>query len=133
MNLLTFLAHAKKVKINYISLLGVVSMANKYRLTVLTGILLLCSILILSFLHLIPLNIFSIQQKPEPEPQKVYDYYFILDETDGHSLMYVPLVVSVGDEILTEENKLYKVVKIEENRAYARFVKDINLDKYKKK
>lgn len=107
-------------------------MVNKLRLTVLTGIILLCSILILSFLHLIPLNIFSIQQKPETETQNVYDYYYILDETDGHSLMYVPLVVSVGDEILTEENKLYKVVKIEENRAYARFVKDINLNKYKK-
>ncbi|MDF2635640.1 MAG: hypothetical protein K0R78_2514 [Pelosinus sp.] len=106
-------------------------MTYKHRLTLFAGIVILCSILIFSFLHLIPLNIFSIQQKPEP--QKVYDYYFILDETDGRSLMYVPLVVNIGDEVLTEENKLYKVVKIEENRAYARFIKDINLDKYKQK
>lgn len=99
---------------------------------ILAGILVLSTLLLLSLLHLLPLNIFSIQQKPEPEPQKVYDYYFILDEADGRSLMYVPLVVNIDDEILTEENKLYKVVRIEENRAYARFVRDINLDKYKK-
>lgn len=99
----------------------------------LTGGILLLSIIAFSFLHLLPLNIFSIQQKPEPEPQKVYDYYLIVDEKDGHTLMYVPLVVSVGDEVLSEENKLYKVVRIEENRAYARFVEDINLEKYKKK
>ncbi|SFM20926.1 stage II sporulation protein P [Pelosinus propionicus] len=108
-------------------------MIHKRRFAVLIGIVLFSSLLILSFLHLLPLNLFSIQQKPEPVPQQIYDYYFILDEADGHSLMYVPLVVSVGDEILTEENKLYEVVKIEENRAYARFVRDINLDKYKKK
>ncbi len=103
------------------------------RFKLMAAVILVCSILIFSFLHLLPLNIFSIQQKPAPESQKAYDYYFILDEADGRSLMYVPLVVNIGDEILTEENKLYKVVKIEENRAYARFVEDVNLDKYKKK
>jgi hypothetical protein len=108
-------------------------MIFKRRSTLLAAVILVFCILIFSFLHLLPFNIFSIQQKPEPEPQKVYDYYFILDEADGRSLMYVPLVVNIGDEILTEENKLYKVVKIEENRAYARFVEDVNLDKYKKK
>jgi len=105
-------------------------MMLKRRLLLLTGAILVCS-LILSLLHLFPLNLLSIQQKPEP--QKIYDYYIILDEVDGHSLMYVPLVVNIGDEILTEENKLYKVVKIEENRAYARFVEEVNLEKYKKK
>ena len=99
---------------------------------ILAGILILSILLLFSLLHLLPLNIFSIQQKPEPEPQKVYDYYFILDEADGRSLMYVPLVVNIDDEILTEENKLYKVVRIEENRAYARLVRDVNLDTYKK-
>ncbi len=108
-------------------------MRFKRRFALLAAVVFFGSILIFSFLHLLPLNLFSIQQKPEPEPQKVYDYYLILDEADGHSLMYVPLVVNIGDEILTEENKLYKVVKIEENRAYARFFEDVNLDKYKKK
>jgi hypothetical protein len=108
-------------------------MVLKRRYKVLAAVILVCTILIFSLLHLLPLNIFPIQQKPEPEPQKAYDYYFILDEADGRSLMYVPLAVNIGDEVLTEENKLYKVVKIEENRAYARFVEDVNLDKYKKK
>ncbi|MBP2628302.1 MAG: hypothetical protein H6Q68_3013 [Firmicutes bacterium] len=107
-------------------------MKFKGRHLIITVIIILFSMFALSALHIIPLNIFSIQQKPEPQPQKIYDYYIILDEIDGHSLMYVPLVVNVGDEVLTEENKLYKVVRIEENRAFARFVEDISLEKYKK-
>jgi len=95
-------------------------------------IIILFSILTFSALHILPLNIFSVQQKPEPQPQQIYDYYIIADEVDGHSLMYVPLVVNVGDEVLTEENKRYKVVRIEENRAFARFVENVSLEKYKK-
>ena len=76
--------------------------------------------------HLIPLNIFSVQQKPQQEPQKIHEYYIIYDEKSGRDLMYVPLVVSVGDEILTEDNHLYRIVRVEENRAYARFVEDMN-------
>jgi hypothetical protein len=108
-------------------------MILKQRLLLLIGGLLVTSLLIIIFFHLLPLNILSIQQKPETSPTKAYDYYLILDEADGHSLMYVPIVVNIGDEVLSEENKLYKVVKIEENRAYARFVEDKNLEKYKKK
>jgi len=99
----------------------------------LIGAIVLCSILFFILLPLLPLNILSIQQKPESEPQKIYDYYIIIDEVDHHSLMYVPLVVNIGDEVLTEENKRYKVVKIEENRAFARFVEDVKLEPYKKK
>ncbi len=97
--------------------------------------ILLCSILAFSLLHILPFNIFSTQQMPEqhPEPTKVYDYYIIVDEVDGHSLMYVPLVVNIGDEVLTDQNKRYKVVKIEENRAFAKFIEDVNLEKYKPK
>ena len=93
-------------------------------------IIILFSIFTLGALHILPLNILSVQQKPDT--QQLYDYYIILDEIDGHSLMYVPLVVNVGDEVLTDENKRYKVTRIEENRAFARFVEDVNLDKYKK-
>jgi len=45
--------------------------------------------------------------------------------------MYVPLVVSVGDELISEDNRYYRIVRIEENRAYARFVRDVNLEKYR--
>lgn len=87
---------------------------------------------ILCAFSLLPRNLFSIQEKPTPEPQMIYDYYIIIDEIDDHSLMYVPLVVNIGDEILTEGNKLYKVVRIEQNRAFARFVEDVKLDDYQK-
>ncbi|WP_378957004.1 stage II sporulation protein P [Pelosinus sp. sgz500959] len=94
-------------------------------------VIVLLSISVFSVLHILPLNLFSVQQKPAPEPQKLYDYYTIVDEADGHSLMYVPLVVNVGDEVLTEENQRYKIVKIEQNKAFARFVENVNLEKYK--
>lgn len=94
-------------------------------------IIILFSIFAFSALHILPLNIFPVQYKPEP--QQIYDYYIIVDEIDGRSLMYVPLIVNVGDEVLTDENKRYKVIKIEENRAVARFVGNINLEKYQKK
>jgi hypothetical protein len=78
-----------------------------------------------------PLNFMSVQQKPEQAPQKIYDYYLIIDEKTNETLMYVPLVVSPGDEVITEKNQRFRVVKVEENRAIARYVEDVNLDKYK--
>lgn len=86
-----------------------------------------------SMLHMLPLSLFPVQQKPTPQPPKIYDYYIIIDEVDDHSLMYVPLMVNIGDEVITEENKRYKIVKIEQNRAIARFVEDVKLEEYKKK
>lgn len=108
-------------------------MFTKRRIGIIAGVLLVGSIFIISLIYLLPLNILQVQQKPDQAPQKVYDYYLIIDEANNNVLMYVPLVVSYDDEVLTEDNKLYKVVKIEENRAYARFVKDMNLEKYNNK
>jgi hypothetical protein len=68
----------------------------------------------------------------KPEQNKAaYAYYLIIDEATGKHLMYVPVLVHIDDEVLTEDNRIFKIVKIEENRAYARFVKNINLEKYK--
>ncbi|VBB08498.1 Hypothetical protein LUCI_3771 [Lucifera butyrica] len=107
-------------------------MITKRRAFFLAGILLLCIIVLAGTMYLLPLHFLQVQQKPEQPPQPVYDYYLILDEATGNHLMYVPLVVSVGDQVLSEDNKLYEIVKIEENRAYARFVRDVNLEQYKK-
>ncbi len=42
--------------------------------------------------------------------------------------MYVSVVtVSPGDEMITEENKRYVITRVEENRAYARYVEDIEI------
>lgn len=82
-------------------------------------------------LNLPPSSLLPIQQKPEQAPQKVYDYYVIIDDENGRTLMHVPLVASVGDELITEENKRYRVVRVEENRAYAQFVENVDLQKYR--
>lgn len=108
-------------------------MIVKRRYLFITIGILLSLLFVFSFLHILPLNLFSVQQKPAPQIQKIYDYYIIVDEVDNHSLMYVPLVVNVGDEVLTEENKRYKVIRIEQNRAIARFVEEIKLEEPKKK
>lgn len=108
-------------------------MAVKRRMWLIVGSIAAGLLLLLALSHLLPLNFLSVQPKPEQQPQKVYDYYIILDEASGVDLMYVPLIVSVGDEVITEENKRYTIIKVEENRAYARFVEDINLDEYKQK
>jgi hypothetical protein len=101
----------------------------KRRFFFIAGALLLVTVIAISSLHLLPLqNFLLIQQKPEQAPQKVYDYYIIIDEQTGNHLMAVPLVVGIGDEVLSEDNKLYRVVRVEENQAYARFVRDVILD-----
>lgn len=60
-------------------------------------------------------------------PQFVYPYYFIYEEKSGHHLMTVSIVVSVGDELITEQNQLYRVVQMDENKAYAQYIRDLSL------
>jgi hypothetical protein len=102
----------------------------KHRLYIITGIILLGGFTVFGFSHLLPSNILYIHEKPLQEPVKRYQYYRIIAEDDQRTLMYVPVAVTVGDELITEENQRYKVVRIEENRAYARFVENVPLKKY---
>lgn len=60
-------------------------------------------------------------------PHLVYPYYFIYEEKSGCHLMTVSIVVTVGDELITENDQLYRIVNIEENKAYARYVRDFTL------
>lgn len=71
----------------------------------------------------LPMNLLPLQQKPTPQP--IHDYYEILDEVSGESLMTVPLVVNVGDELITDDNRRFEVVSVIENKAYARKVKNL--------
>jgi hypothetical protein len=73
-------------------------------------------------LSYLPLSLLPMQQKPTPQP--IYDYYEIVDEAGGESLMTIPLIVNVGDELLTEDNRRFQVVNVIENKAYARRVQD---------
>jgi hypothetical protein len=106
-------------------------MLRKRRLFLIVGILFLAGIVTFGVANLYPFGIFPNQQKPEQEPQKVYDLYMIIDEETNKTLMYVPFKVNVADEVISEENKRYQVVRVEENRAYARFVENVDLQKYK--
>lgn len=54
-------------------------------------------------------------------------HYIITDETTNQFLMRVSVTVHVGDEVLSQDNKLYEVVRIENNQAYARFVRNVKL------
>ncbi|EAX47637.1 hypothetical protein TcarDRAFT_1059 [Thermosinus carboxydivorans Nor1] len=68
------------------------------------------------------------QPKPHAPVKAPYEYYVILDEATGATIMYVSVVtVNPGDELITEDNKRYVVIRVEENRAYARYVEDVNV------
>lgn len=68
------------------------------------------------------------QQKPHAPAKSPYEYYIILDDATGATMMYVSVVtVNPGDEMITEENKRYVIMRVEENRAYARYVEDVNI------
>ncbi|MEM5771010.1 MAG: stage II sporulation protein P, partial [Bacillota bacterium] len=60
-------------------------------------------------------------------------YYYIYAEEDGRELMRVPIAVSIDDELITEDNKRYRIVRVEENRGIARFVENVNIEQYKTK
>lgn len=105
-------------------------MVLKRRLTILAAALVLGGAALFGAVSYLPLSLLPMQQKPEQAPQQVYDYYQIIDVETNDTLMYIPLVASVGDELLTEDNKRYQVVRVEENRAYARFVEYVDLEKY---
>lgn len=54
------------------------------------------------------------------------DYYLILDEK-GRTLSMMGLAVSVGDYLITEDNRGYNIVAVDGFRARARFDKTVNL------
>ncbi len=103
----------------------------KPRYYIIIVILVILYLITAGTLHLFPFNQPAGPQKPESPSPTGYDYYLIIDEQSGQTLMYIPVVATVGDEVLSENNKLYQIVRVEENRAYARFIRDINLEKYK--
>ena len=98
---------------------------RSYKIIVFGFILIACS---MALYHFFPLK-HIINQKPD----QPYDYYYIYAEEDGRELMRVPIAVSVDDELITEDNKRYRIVRVEENRSIARFIENINIERYKTK
>ncbi|HBS59333.1 MAG TPA: stage II sporulation protein P [Firmicutes bacterium] len=98
---------------------------SSYKIIVFVLILITCFV---ALYHFFPLK-HSINQKPD----QPYDYYYIYAEEDGRELMRVPIAVSIDDELITEDNKRYRIVRVEENRGIARFVENVNIEQYKTK
>jgi hypothetical protein len=74
--------------------------------------------------YLPPNGWFKYTQKPEP----MHEYYYIHAEEDGRELMRVPIAVSIDDELITEDNKRYRIIRVEGNVGVARFMESIDLD-----
>jgi hypothetical protein len=105
-------------------------MAAKRRLLFVIGLVFLGIIVTVGALDWLPGHILPIEQKPEQTPESRHEMYVIMDAENEEILMFVPLKVNVGDELITDKNKRYQVVRIEENRAYARFVENVNMEQY---
>ncbi|HMM22483.1 MAG TPA: stage II sporulation protein P [Selenomonadales bacterium] len=78
---------------------------------------------IIFILIVLAIGFFVFSSPPERKPielEKPYAFYIIIDENSGKTLTYVTtVVVSVGDEYLNGNGQWYKIVRVEENRAYA--------------
>ena len=67
---------------------------------------------------------------PERKPEMRYSYYRIVDQATGKTLMVISSSpVTVGDELLTGDNRRYVVVRMVGNLAYAKFVEQVRLEK----
>lgn len=78
---------------------------------------------------IVPFKGFSVSQKPE----QPYEHYYIYAEEDGRELMRVPIAISIDDELITEDNKRYKIVKVEGDKGIAQYVETISLEEYRPK
>lgn len=62
-----------------------------------------------------------------PSTEKRRHFYVITDEKGQTELMRIPLAVSIGDEVLASDNKLYRVTRIEGGHAYAAYIRQVKL------
>ncbi|MGE5582888.1 MAG: stage II sporulation protein P [Bacillota bacterium] len=69
---------------------------------------------------------------PSPQPRaykKIYNYYKIVDINTGNTLMHVSSVPVVkGDELVTQDNKRYVVVRVTGNKAYAKYIETLRIE-----
>ena len=63
------------------------------------------NLIIFFALRLCRSTLFPQPRKTEQRPPSPYDYYVIIDENTNEPLMHVPLVVNIGDEVVSENNK----------------------------
>jgi stage II sporulation protein P len=51
--------------------------------------------------------------------------YFIMVDEDGREITVTGRKIHVGDEYITQENRLYRVFKVEDRVAHARFIREV--------
>lgn len=62
-------------------------------------------------------------KRGEPPPAPPFERYTIVDTASGLPLVVIPHPVQVGDEWLTSDNRVFRVFRVEGDRAYARLVR----------
>lgn len=98
----------------------------------------ICIILYSVFIFIVFYSLSAIYSPPDKEPAapgktasghaiNPSAYYVITDESGLRELMRVRVTVNVGDEVLAEDNKLYEVIRVEDNHAFAKYVKQVKL------
>lgn len=95
-------------------------MMIRSRTKLIMGILVIVSVVVIAAQYLFPVFTRPPQAKPELIIEnKVYEYYILIDQETGEVLGHVSsLEVTTGDEYISENNKRYVVIRVEENRAY---------------
>jgi hypothetical protein len=67
----------------------------------------------------------------EEHRDDTHPYYVIVDVETNTPLAYISSVpVNVGDELITRQNRLYRVISVVENTAYAQFIREIDLSSW---
>ncbi|ADL07734.1 stage II sporulation protein P [Thermosediminibacter oceani] len=63
------------------------------------------------------------------EEEKKNGYFTIYEEKTNKKIFCTARVVNVGDEYLDEDNNLYEIIKVEGDKAYARFKEKVDIEK----
>jgi len=62
------------------------------------------------------------------EDERREGYYTVYEEKTNKKIFATARVVTVGDQYLDEENNLYEIIKVEGDKAYARFKEKVNIE-----
>jgi stage II sporulation protein P len=54
--------------------------------------------------------------------------YFTMVDRDGNTIMRTVRIIHVGDEYIAADNRVYRVVRVEDNKAEARYLRTLSYD-----
>lgn len=77
------------------------------------------AILLLLLVGFFALNIFHKDDPPQKNlPQSSSTGYWVVNISNNKSLIHTSFPLSIGDEYISADNKIYRVVKIVKDKAY---------------